>query len=70
MNTNCKNDFLKLYEKIKKGEIDLDTLDSDTIHKLLLFAEEEYRIRKEYNDKRLNALICQLQELKKSITNI
>lgn len=70
MNINCKNDFLKLYEQIKEREIDLDTLDPDTIHKLLLFAEEEYKIRKEYNDKKINTLLCQLQELKKSINNI
>ena len=70
MSTNCKNGFLKLYEQIKKSEIDLDTLDPDTIHKLLLFAEEEYKIRKEYNDKRINTLLCQLQRLKKSLNNI
>ena len=70
MNANSKNDFLKLYEQMRKREIDLDALDYDTINKLLLFAQEEYKLRKEYNDKKIDTLLNQLQKLKKSINNI
>lgn len=70
MNTNSKNDFLKLYEQMRKREIDLDTLDYNTINKLLLFAQEEYKLRKEYNDKKIDALLNQLLKLKNSINNI
>ena len=51
MNVNNKNNFLTLYKKIKKREIDLDTLDSNTIHNLLLLSIEEYKLRIEHKKK-------------------
>ena len=49
MNVNNKEYFLTLYKKVKKREIDLDTIDPDTIHNLLLLAIEEYKLRNKHN---------------------
>lgn len=70
LNTNNKNSFFTLYSQVKNKKIDLDKLDSDTIHQLLLLAEEEYKLRKVYNDKKIDKLLYKLQELKKSLNNI
>ena len=70
VNANNKYDFFKLYERVKKREIDLDSLDPKTIHKLLLIAEEEHKLRKIYSDKQINKLIYDLQEMKKRLENL
>lgn len=50
-NVNNKKNFLTLYKKVKKKEIDIDTIDPDTIHNLLLLAIEEYKLRTKHNKK-------------------
>ena len=67
MNATNKNYFFTLYSQVKNRKIDLDKLDSDTIHQLLLLAEEEYKLRKEYNDKKIDKLLHKIQESKKSL---
>ncbi len=51
INVNNKRNFLTLYNRVKKRKIDIDTLDSDTIHNLLLLAIEEYKLRTEHKTK-------------------
>ena len=70
MDATNRNNFFTLYSQVKNKKIDLDKLDSDTIHQLLLLAEEEYKLRKVYNDKKIDKLLYKLQELKKSLNNI
>ncbi len=46
---NQKKQFLELYEKAKKDEIDLYSLDEETLRKLCLLIQEELKIVQKSN---------------------
>lgn len=41
-----KNNFLELYEKFKKGEVDSDSISTETLKKICVLLEEEIKIVK------------------------
>ena len=45
-----KKDFLELYEKSKKGEIDLLSLPPETLKKMCSLLEEEIKIKEKNNE--------------------
>ncbi len=41
-----KNNFFELYEKFKKGEVDSDSISTETLKKICVLLEEEIKIVK------------------------
>lgn len=39
-----KNNFFELYEKFKKGEVDSDSISTETLKKICVLLEEEIKI--------------------------
>ncbi|HCC04225.1 MAG TPA: hypothetical protein DEP51_05150 [Clostridiales bacterium] len=67
MNKNFKNkkELLNIYESFIKGDMDFNTLDSETIHILSILISEDLKIHKKYIDKKINESILRIAELKK-----
>lgn len=59
-----KKDFLELYKLCKNGKIDLNTLDSETIHKLSILASEDLKIHQNYIDKHLKSCTLKFEKIK------
>jgi len=67
LNKNFKNkkELLNIYESFIKGDMDFNTLDSETIHILSILISEDLKIHKKYIDKKINESILRIAELKK-----
>ena len=57
-----KKEFFKIYEKVKKQEIDILTLDQEMIKRILIMIKEELNI----NNEKINQKFNTLKTLKKS----
>lgn len=43
-----KKDFMEIYEKVMKDEIDLHTLSAETINKISILLKEDIKIKERY----------------------
>lgn len=57
-----KKEFFRIYEKVKKQEIDILTLDQEMIKRILIMIKEELNI----NNEKINQKFNTLKTLKKS----
>ncbi len=46
--SNQKKEFMEIYEKVMKDEIDIQILPLETIDKISILLKEEIKIKKEY----------------------
>ena len=58
-----KKEFFRIYEKVKKQEIDILTLDQEMIKRILIMIKEELNI----NNEKINQKFNTLKTLKKKL---
>ena len=51
-----KKEFLSTYEKVKKGSIDINSLDTETIKRIFMIAAEELNINSRIIDDKMKLL--------------
>lgn len=65
-----KEQFLSLYEKLKKGDVDIFSIDPDEVEKMCMLLDEEIKIKQNKLNMKLaeiNKLDSQIAELNNSI---
>lgn len=65
-----KKEFLKLYEKVKKEEVNINTLDEETIRRIFMIAEEEININNRIINEKLEQLKASLDNSKNTIKKL
>ncbi len=65
-----KKEFIDFYKLCKNGEIDLNTLDSETIHNLYLLSSEDLKIHQAYINKRLKSCQFKLETIQKKLKKL
>lgn len=61
-----KREFFEQYNKIKKGEIDIFSIDPDEVEKMCIILEEENKIQ----EQQLSAKLNQLAEINKKLEEV
>jgi len=65
-----KEKFFELYETLKKGEVDIFSIDPDELEKMCMLLEEEIQLKEkrvEEKQQKIAQMEVRIQELKKAI---
>lgn len=61
-----KKQFLDMYEKVKKGEVDILSIDPDETEKICMLLEEEIKLKEKLLDKKMS----QISEIEENIKKL
>ena len=62
-----KKEFFEIYQKVKKQEIEISTLDKETVRRILLLLSEEMEINSRKIENGINQLEKSLMEKKNNV---
>lgn len=62
-----KKEFFEIYQKVKKQEIEISTLDKETVRRILLLLSEEMEINSRKINNGINKLEKSLMEKKNNV---
>lgn len=62
-----KKEFFEIYQKVKKQEIEISTLDKETVRRILLLLSEEMEINSRKIENGINKLEKSLMEKKNNV---
>ena len=62
-----KKEFFEIYQKVKKQEIEISTLDKETVRRILLLLSEEMKINSRKINNGINKLEKSLMEKKNNV---
>ena len=62
-----KKEFFEIYQKVKKQEIEISTLDKETVRRILLLLSEEMEINSRKINNGINQLEKSLMEKKNNV---